>query len=269
MGRLLFLLLAAQTFDAKVVGVSDGDTITVFDGREQTEIRLEGIDCPEQGADFSQRAKEFTSALVFGKDVRVVGKELDDYERLVARVHIGDTDVSLALVEAGLAWHYKYYSSDEVLAAAETVAKAKKLGVWSLPNPIPPWEARRSTAASSSRSSSGPYHGNSRSKVYHAPGCQHYDCANCTVSLASREEALAQGFRPHERCTGHSTPATSTRTAVPSSAGVYHGNRSSRVYHAPGCRYYNCKNCTVTLGSKEEAAQNGFRPHSGRGGCIR
>ena len=45
-----------QTFDAKVVGVSDGDTITVYDGREQTRIRLDGVDCPETGADFSQRA---------------------------------------------------------------------------------------------------------------------------------------------------------------------------------------------------------------------
>ena len=98
-----------QTFDAKVVGGSDGDTITVYDGREQTRIRLDGIDCPETGADFSQRAKQFTSELVFGKQVRIEGKERDRYGRLVARVIVNGTDVSLALVEAGLAWHYKQY----------------------------------------------------------------------------------------------------------------------------------------------------------------
>ena len=73
-----------QTFDAKVVGVSDGDTITVYDGREQTRIRLDGIDGPERGAHFSQRAKQFTSGLVFGKQVRIEGKERDRYGRLVA-----------------------------------------------------------------------------------------------------------------------------------------------------------------------------------------
>ncbi len=44
---LLAWTLFAQTFTAKVVGVHDGDTITVYDGREQTRIRLDGIDCPE------------------------------------------------------------------------------------------------------------------------------------------------------------------------------------------------------------------------------
>ncbi len=72
-----------QTFDAKVVGVHDGDTITVYDGREQTRIRLDGIDCPENGTDFSQRAKQFTSELVFGRQVRIDGKETDQYGRLV------------------------------------------------------------------------------------------------------------------------------------------------------------------------------------------
>ena len=84
-------------------------------------------------------AKQFTSEIVFGKQVRIEGKETDRYGRLVARIKVGGTDVSLALVEAGLAWHYKQYSDDQVLAAAEVVAKAKKIGVWSLPNPVPPW----------------------------------------------------------------------------------------------------------------------------------
>src|SRR5690606_21770295 len=42
----------------------------------------------------------------------------------------------------------------------------------------------------------------------------------------------------------------------------YHGNQRSHVFHAPGCRYYDCKNCVVELGSKEEAVRRGFRPHS-------
>ena len=229
----------------------------------------------ETGADFSQRAKQFTSDLVFGKQVRIEGKERDRYGRLVARVIVDGTDVSVALVKAGLAWHYKQYSSDRVLAAAELVARKKKVGVWSLPNPVAPWDHRSGVA---SGTTSGPYHGNSRSKVYHAQGCQYFDCKNCTVNLASKETAASQGFRPHERCVGVAAssqaasptpPASSANPSSPTSSTTYHGNKKSHVYHAPGCRYYSCKNCTVSLSSKEEAARKGFRPHSDRGGCVR
>jgi len=46
----LFLSAAAQpqTITGKVVGVSDGDTITVLDDQKrQHKIRLDGIDAPE------------------------------------------------------------------------------------------------------------------------------------------------------------------------------------------------------------------------------
>lgn len=281
LATLFLVFLVAQTpwpanlsFTARVVGVHDGDTISVFDGTKQTKIRLEGVDCPEEGADFSQRAKQFTSDLVFGKDVQIIGKELDRYDRLVARVTVNERDTSLALVEAGLAWHYKYYSDDPVLAAGEIIARAKKLGVWSLPNPIPPWETRVGTQARSLLESSAAarYHGNSKSRVYHSPGCQHYTCANCTVQLSSKEEAARVGFRPHEQCVGSAAVAQSARplmSSAPSSPSganssgtMYHGNQDSRVYHAPGCQHYSCKNCVVVLSSKEEAGQRGFRPHS-------
>ena len=167
--------------------------------------------------------------------------------------------------------------TDRVLAAAEVLAREKKVGVWSLPNPVAPWD-HRSGVASASSSTSGPYHGNKRSKVYHSQGCQYFDCKNCTVNLVSKEAAASQGFRPHESCVGvvsvarasSPTPSATSTTASPSATAMtYHGNKKSKLYHAPGCRYYSCKNCTVSLSSKEEAARKGFRPHSGRGGCVR
>ena len=92
----LALSASEQTFTAKVVGVHDGDTITVYDGREQTRIRLEGIDCPETGADFSTRAKQLTSGLVFGKQVRIEGKETDRYGRLVAPGYLSYCQISFS-----------------------------------------------------------------------------------------------------------------------------------------------------------------------------
>ncbi len=133
---MLFLSsLFAQDFISKCVGVTDGDTITVLVGLEQIKIRLEGIDTPERGQDFSDRAKQLTSSLVFGKYVHILPKERDRYGRLVARVRVNDRDVSLELVKAGLAWHYKKYSSAPELVVAERQAKAERLGVWSLAEP--------------------------------------------------------------------------------------------------------------------------------------
>jgi micrococcal nuclease len=71
-GCILFpALLLAADFTGRVVGISDGDTISVLhDGRAE-KIRLNGIDCPEKWQAFGQQAKQFTSSLTFGKDVTV------------------------------------------------------------------------------------------------------------------------------------------------------------------------------------------------------
>ena len=122
-------------------------------------------------------------------------KEKDGYGRLVARVRVDSLDVSLELVKAGLAWHYKKYSSDPELAAAEQQARAEGVGVWSLADPIPPWEQRRGSsgnwerAVESSSQSGTVYHGNLSGHIYHAPGCRYYNCKNCTREFRSKQEA--------------------------------------------------------------------------------
>jgi len=86
-----------------------------------------------RGPLFGQRAKQFTSASTFGKVVDVLIKDIDRYGRLVARVIADGQDVSMALVEAGLAWHYVEYSKDPGLAQAELSARNQKNGLWSIP----------------------------------------------------------------------------------------------------------------------------------------
>jgi len=132
-----------EVFQAECVSVSDGDTVTVLRGKRQIKIRLEGIDCPELHQDFGTRAKQFTSSLVFGKDVTIRAKYLDANGRTVSRLLVDGQDVSISLVEAGLAWHFKRYSSDPVLARAEEEARRLRKGLWSHPNPIPPWKWRQ------------------------------------------------------------------------------------------------------------------------------
>ena len=77
-------------FTGKVVGVSDGDTISVMHNGKAERIRLSGIDCPEKGQAFGQRAKQFTSALVFGKEVTVAVQDSDKYGRTIGEVKLLD-----------------------------------------------------------------------------------------------------------------------------------------------------------------------------------
>ena len=57
----------AADFTGRVVGVSDGDTITVLSKGKPERIRLHGIDCPEKRQAFGKRAKQFASRLTYGK----------------------------------------------------------------------------------------------------------------------------------------------------------------------------------------------------------
>lgn len=41
---------------------------------------------------------------------------------------------------------------------------------------------------------------------------------------------------------------------------AYRGNTQSKVFHQSSCRHFTCKNCTVLLGSVDEAVERGFRP---------
>lgn len=150
----------AETLAGKVVGVADGDTITVLDAaHEQHKIRLAGIDAPEKAQPFGQRSKAQMSDLVFGKPVAVEWSKRDRYQRIIGKVLVADRDAGLALVSAGLAWHYKQYQKEQTTddqvryAAAEDTARARRAGLWADPNPVPPWEWRAAKRQSPSGAS--------------------------------------------------------------------------------------------------------------------
>jgi len=139
------LAAAAQQYAAKVVGVTDGDTITVRrEGHPTERVRVHGIDTPEHGQPYGTRAKQFTSQLVFGQTVTIRVRDRDRYGRTVADVVLSDgRDLGQELVRAGLAWWYRKYSTDRRLEALEAKARQAKRGLWSELNPVPPWEWRR------------------------------------------------------------------------------------------------------------------------------
>jgi len=144
---LVFILLLPlplySQLVGKVVSIADGDTFTMVVNNEQIKIRLHGIDCPEKSQDFGNVAKEFLSALVFGKTVSVKKLDTDRYGRTIGMVLIDSVNVSEELLKAGLAWHYKYYDKSLIWAKLEEAARKEKKGLWSLSNPIPPWDFRK------------------------------------------------------------------------------------------------------------------------------
>lgn len=93
--------------------------------------------------DFGNRAKQATANICYGKEVLIEKTGLDRYGRILAFVYVGDTCVNKYLIEIGMAWHYKKYNNDSLLAKLEIEAREKKIGLWSQPDPIPPWEWRK------------------------------------------------------------------------------------------------------------------------------
>jgi endonuclease YncB( thermonuclease family) len=174
---------ALEPFVGRVIGVSDGDTLTVLrDGNVQVRIRLAGIDCPEKRQDFGQAAKEHASEMAFGQAVEIRPETVDRYGRTVAVVLCpGGQNLNLSLVRAGLAWHYRAYSDDESLAEAEAEARAAGRGLWSRPDRVPPWEFRRGAgkpreapAAGDAGMGTGTHWLNTSSGVRHNSGCRHF-----------------------------------------------------------------------------------------------
>jgi endonuclease YncB( thermonuclease family) len=144
---ILIPSIAFGDFSGRVVGVSDGDTIKVLHKGKAEKIRLYGIDCPEKGQAFGTKAKQFTSQLVFGKEVTVKDHGLDNnrFKRTLGEIVLPDGRVvNEELLRAGLAWWYRKYVPNRVdLEALEQEAQQAKLGLWADPDPVPPWCYRK------------------------------------------------------------------------------------------------------------------------------
>lgn len=139
----------ADTIEGRVIGVTDGDTITVLDAqRQQHKIRLAGIDAPEKAQPFGPASKRHLSDLVFNRDVILDCGKTDRYRRKICVVMIDGQDANLAQVKAGMAWWYRRYQHEQAAQqradyeAAEATAMAGKDGLWQDLGALPPWEWR-------------------------------------------------------------------------------------------------------------------------------
>lgn len=143
-------LAQAETLVGEVVGLADGDTVTVLDAqRVQHKIRLAGIDAPEKGMPWGQKSKEALSDRVYRRTVTVVWQKQDRYGRLVGKIMVDGQDANLAQVADGMAWHYKDYQKEQTLddrlryAQAELDARHARRGLWADSDPVAPWAWRK------------------------------------------------------------------------------------------------------------------------------
>jgi endonuclease YncB( thermonuclease family) len=131
----------------KVVGVADGDTITVLrDGRDQVKIRLYGIDAPESGQPFGKASKHNLSSMVYRQSVQVEVMDTDRYGRTVARIIVEGKDVNAAQLRSGYAWLYRQYCKSWACGEwlrLETDARSSQIGLWADKEPVPTWQWRR------------------------------------------------------------------------------------------------------------------------------
>ncbi len=135
----------AEAITGRVVGVADGDTLTVLTvEKRQVRVRLAGIDAPERRQPYDTRARQALSALAFGRSARVDVEDIDRYRRAVGRVRVGGRDVNAEMVRRGAAWVYVCHNRDPSLVLLEAEARAARHGLWALPESerVPPWEWR-------------------------------------------------------------------------------------------------------------------------------
>jgi micrococcal nuclease len=145
---LLLSTAPCLAWEGRVVGVHDGDTVTVLTPQKRmVHVRLAHIDCPELGQPYGKNAKQALSDMVFNSTVEVTPYATDRYGRTVGDVSVNGVLVTHELVRSGLCLIYNQYNKgtdrDAWLDQLQADAKSGGRGVWSQPGMVPPWEYRK------------------------------------------------------------------------------------------------------------------------------
>ncbi|MBN8605834.1 MAG: thermonuclease family protein [Caulobacterales bacterium] len=140
----------------RVLDICDGDTLYVAKGGSKLKVRLDSIDCPEDGQQWGDIATFGLIKLVGGKrTVHLEEHGIDDFGRTLATLYVRHANgrdwlnVNERMVALGHAWvmraYYDHLPADrqEQLNKLEGWAQSRAVGLWANPNPMPPWQWRK------------------------------------------------------------------------------------------------------------------------------
>lgn len=140
------LEVRAASLFGKVIDVSSGDVITVFNMNRPVRVRLLGIDAPEKDQAFGDVARKHLSDLVHEKLVLVDYSGIAADHSVAGRVLLNDIDIGAQMIRDGVAWldpnHLSRLSATdrEIYHQSEQAARSERRGLWQAENPVAPWE---------------------------------------------------------------------------------------------------------------------------------
>ena len=151
----LLLLNSSLAYSEQLIGriidVADGDTLALLPQSSEIKIRIRisGIDAPEKAQAYGEKSKNNLVQLARSKAAVADCKKKDQYGRQVCKVLVGNHDLGLEQISAGLAWWHRAYASEQSASdrrayeAAEREAMESRTGLWNDASRVPPWEWRR------------------------------------------------------------------------------------------------------------------------------
>ena len=224
---------AATRITGRVVGVHDGDTLTVLTaGNVETKVRLHGIDAPESGQAFGNVSKQALSGMVFGKTVVVDALSHDRYGRVIGVVYLPEGNVNHAMVAYGYAWWYQEYASKSVaLQYYQARARAARAGLWADPHAIAPWIYRKNPA----------------SPPTHTP----------RVAVPSANSFAPGAAAPQKTMQTPRAPSTTAFAPTPASTPYVYVTKTGKRYHRSYCQDQRSGLQRATL---QEALRRGLTP---------
>jgi len=101
---LLFITscIYGENYKAKVIGVTDGDTIKILRDDKVYKVRLYGIDAPEMSQKYGIESKNYLNSIIqMHKEVSIEEINIDRYKRIVAIVYVNSLDVNLDMIKKG------------------------------------------------------------------------------------------------------------------------------------------------------------------------
>jgi endonuclease YncB( thermonuclease family) len=128
----------------RISQVHDGDSLTFIAEGVELRIRLTDIDAPELAQAFGKESRQALVTLCANKPARIVEQGRDRYGRTLARVTCAGVDANVEQVRLGFAWVFvRFAPKTSPLYKVQAEAQQRRVGLWANPQPMEPWEWRR------------------------------------------------------------------------------------------------------------------------------